>query len=71
MAMFNLKQLNEAESKENLDPEVDVNKAWKTIRENVRISAKESLGQCCPTYLYIGAHLTDGCGGAGAVWRFQ
>jgi hypothetical protein len=27
--------------------------------------------QCCPTYLYIGAHLTDGCGGAGAVWRFQ
>jgi hypothetical protein len=29
------------------------------------------LEQCCPTYLYIGAHLTDGCGGAGAVWRFQ
>jgi hypothetical protein len=31
----------------------------------------QSLSQCCPTYLYIGAHLTDGCGGAGAVWRFQ
>jgi hypothetical protein len=30
-----------------------------------------ALEQCCPTYLYIGAHLTDGCGGAGAVWRFQ
>jgi hypothetical protein len=24
-----------------------------------------SLRQCCPTFLYIGAHLTDGCGGAG------
>jgi hypothetical protein len=28
----------------------------------------ETLRQCCPTFLYIGAHLTDGCGGAGAVW---
>jgi hypothetical protein len=27
--------------------------------------------QCCPTFLYIRAHLTDGCGGAGAVWRLQ
>jgi hypothetical protein len=27
--------------------------------------------QCCPTFSYIGAHLTDGCGGAGAVWRLQ
>jgi hypothetical protein len=27
--------------------------------------------QCCPTFLYIGAHLTDGCGGAGALWRLQ
>jgi hypothetical protein len=26
---------------------------------------------CCPTFLYIGTHLTDGCGGAGAVWRLQ
>jgi hypothetical protein len=24
--------------------EVDVNKAWETIRENIKISAKESLG---------------------------
>jgi hypothetical protein len=30
-----------------------------------------SVVQCCPTFLYIGAHLTDGCGGAGAVWRWQ
>jgi hypothetical protein len=30
-----------------------------------------TLEQCCPTFLYIGAHLTDGCGGAGALWRLQ
>jgi hypothetical protein len=30
-----------------------------------------TLDQCCPTLLYIGAHLTDGCGGAGAMWRLQ
>jgi hypothetical protein len=29
------------------------------------------LDQRCPTFLYIGAHLTDGCGGAGAVWRLH
>jgi hypothetical protein len=29
------------------------------------------LEQRCPTFLYIGAHLTDGCGGAGDVWRLQ
>jgi hypothetical protein len=29
---------------ENLDTEVDVNKAWVTIRGNIKISAKESLG---------------------------
>jgi hypothetical protein len=29
------------------------------------------LERRCPTFLYIGAHLTDGCGGAGAVWRLQ
>jgi hypothetical protein len=26
----------------------------------------DAIRQCCPTFLYIGAHLTDGCGGAGA-----
>jgi hypothetical protein len=58
MERFNLKKLNEVESKEqycieisnrfaaseNLDTEVDVNKAWETIRENIKISAKVSLG---------------------------
>ncbi|PNF27158.1 hypothetical protein B7P43_G08536, partial [Cryptotermes secundus] len=29
---------------ENLETEVDVNKAWETIRENIEMSAKESLG---------------------------
>jgi hypothetical protein len=57
---FNLKQLNEEEVKEqyqvttknkfaaleNLDDNADINKAWETIRENVRISAKESIGLC-------------------------
>jgi hypothetical protein len=31
----------------------------------------ETLHQRCPTFLYIGARLTDDCGGAGAVWRLQ
>jgi hypothetical protein len=29
---------------ENLDAEVDINRIWETIRENIKISAKESLG---------------------------
>jgi hypothetical protein len=29
---------------ENLDAEVEINSAWETIRENIKISAKESLG---------------------------
>ncbi|PNF13602.1 hypothetical protein B7P43_G17919 [Cryptotermes secundus] len=58
MERFNLKKLNEVEGEEqycveisnkfaaleNLVTEVDVNRAWKTIRENINISAKESLG---------------------------
>jgi hypothetical protein len=58
MERFNLKKLNKVEAKEryrleisnrfaaleNLDTEVDINKAWETVRENVKISAKESLG---------------------------
>jgi hypothetical protein len=58
MQMFNLKKLNEIEGKEkysievskmftaleDLDAEVDINSAWKTIRENIKISANESLG---------------------------
>jgi hypothetical protein len=29
---------------ENLDTEADINRAWETIRQNIKISAKESLG---------------------------
>jgi hypothetical protein len=29
---------------ENLDAEVVINRAWETIRENIKISAKERLG---------------------------
>jgi hypothetical protein len=28
---------------ENLDTEVDINRAWEAVRDNIRISAKESL----------------------------
>jgi phosphomevalonate kinase len=55
---FNLKKLNDVEGKEqfhvevsnrfaaleDLDTDVEINIAWETIRENITISAKESLG---------------------------
>jgi hypothetical protein len=55
---FNLKKLNEAKGKEqycveisnrlaameNIDTEVDINRAWETITENIKMSAKASLG---------------------------
>jgi hypothetical protein len=55
---FNLRKLNEAEGKEkycveasnkfaalgDLDAEVEINSAWETIRENIKASAKGSLG---------------------------
>jgi hypothetical protein len=58
--IFNLKQLNGEEVKEqyqvtiknkfaaleNLDDNGGINKAWVTIRENIRISAKESIRLC-------------------------
>jgi hypothetical protein len=54
---FNLEKLNDVESKkqfhvevsyrfsalEDLDTEVEINSAWETIKENIEISAKESL----------------------------
>jgi hypothetical protein len=57
---LNLKQLNEEEVKEryqvtiknrfsapeNLDDNGDINRAWETIRDNIKISAKESIGLC-------------------------
>jgi hypothetical protein len=58
MERLDLKKLNEVEGKEqyrvkisnrfaalvNLDAETDINRAWETIRENIKIYAKESLG---------------------------
>jgi lipoate-protein ligase A len=58
MERFNLKKLNEVEGKEkycvevsnrfaaleDLDSEVEINTIWETIRENIKISAKDSLG---------------------------
>jgi hypothetical protein len=60
MERFNLKKLNKVEGKEqyraevsnrfaalkDLDVELEINSAWETIRENITISAKESLGYC-------------------------
>jgi hypothetical protein len=59
---YNLKQLNAEEVKEqyqvtiknkfaaleNLDVNGDINRAWETIRENIRISAKKSIRLCEP-----------------------
>jgi hypothetical protein len=58
MERFNLKKLNEVEGKkqyhvevsnrfaalEDMDTGVEINSAWERIRENINISAKESLG---------------------------
>jgi hypothetical protein len=58
MERFNLKKLNAVEGKEqcrlevsnsfaaleNFDSELDVNRAWETITENIKISSKDSLG---------------------------
>jgi hypothetical protein len=58
MERFNFKKLNVVEGKEqyrvefpnrfaaleHLDAEEENNSAWETIRENIKISAKESLG---------------------------
>jgi hypothetical protein len=57
---FNLKKLNEGDVKEqyqirfrnkfaaleNLDHNGDISKIWDTIRKNIKISAKKSLGYC-------------------------
>jgi hypothetical protein len=56
MQRFNLKKISEVDCKEqyrveisnrfvalkNLDTELDINRAWETIRENIEISAKEN-----------------------------
>jgi hypothetical protein len=35
---------NRCAALEDLDMEVEINSAWKTIKENIKISAKENLG---------------------------
>jgi hypothetical protein len=58
MERFSPKKLNEVEGKEqyrvditdrfaaleNLDDDMDINRAWETIRENIQIPSKETLG---------------------------
>jgi hypothetical protein len=54
MESFSFKKLNEVEGKEQYHVEVsnrfvaledlDINIAWETVRENIKISGKESLG---------------------------
>jgi predicted metallo-beta-lactamase superfamily hydrolase len=58
MQRFVLRKLNDAEvkkhcqvkitnrfaAKENFDDNVDMNRAWENIRENIKTSAKENLG---------------------------
>jgi hypothetical protein len=58
MVRFNRKELKEVGAKEqyhikisnrfaaleNLDTEAYINRAWETIRENIKISAKDTLG---------------------------
>jgi hypothetical protein len=41
---YRLEISNSLTALENLDAEVDISRAWETIRENIKISAKESLG---------------------------
>jgi hypothetical protein len=40
---YRLKISNRFAALKNLDPEVDVNRTGETVRENIKISAKESL----------------------------
>jgi hypothetical protein len=58
MEMFSLKKLNKVEGKEqyrvevsnrfaaleDLDAKMEINSAWEMIRDNIKISAKESRG---------------------------
>jgi hypothetical protein len=63
MERFNLQKLNDVEGKEqfrvevsnrfatleDVDAEVEINSVWETIRENIKIPIKESLGYA-PNY---------------------
>jgi hypothetical protein len=41
---FRVEFSNRFAALEDLDAEVEINSAWETIRKNINISAKESLG---------------------------
>jgi hypothetical protein len=41
---FRLEDSNRFAALEDLDTEVEINSTWETIRENIKISPKESLG---------------------------
>jgi hypothetical protein len=77
---FNLKKLNEVEGREqyrvdisnrfaaleNLDAEVDINRARETIRENIKISNKERLG--CYEFKKDKPWFDEGCSKLVMVW---
>jgi hypothetical protein len=64
MERFNVKKLNEGDVREqyqvtirnkfaaleNLEDSRDINRAWDNIRENIKISAQESLRYCEPKH---------------------
>jgi DNA repair ATPase RecN len=72
-ARFNVKKLNEGDVKEhyqvtirnkfaaleNLEDAGEINRAWDNIRENIKISAQESLGYCEPKHRK--PWIDDGC----------
>jgi hypothetical protein len=81
MERFNLKKLNEVEGNEqfcvevsnrftaleDLDAEVEINSDWETIRENIKISAKERVG-----YFELTKHkpcLNEGCSKLLDQWK--
>jgi hypothetical protein len=41
---FRVEVTNRFAASEDLDAGVEINSAWETIRENIKISVKESLG---------------------------
>jgi hypothetical protein len=73
MERFNIKKLNQVEGKkqfcvefstrfaalEDFGPEVEINSAWETIRENVKMLAKESLG--CSEFRNHKQWFDEGC----------
>jgi hypothetical protein len=58
-AKYRIEVLNRFAALEDLDTEVEINSAWETIRENIKISVKESLD-----YFELKKHkpwFNDGC----------